>query len=656
MISRRRLLQLGGMAGAAVLLPFKWNIRKAYASPGLTKFGPNQALPGLGPTGIPALTPTSTAGGVDTYNIVMGQFKQKLHPSLGETTLWGYAQDGPSPNHRYLGGAIVAKRGRPVKLIARNNLPDTHILPVDITIPGAETGQATNRAAIHLHGGLVSWTNDGGPFSWFLPGNGGGGSSFLNGGPNPGQATYFYPNDQSARLIWYHDHAVGLTRLNAYAGLASAYILRDDYEQWLINAKLIPSREIPLIIQDKSFNDDGSLFYSSTYDAEVGPGSPAPFPSVVPEFFGDTILVNGMAYPYLEVEPRIYRFRMLNGAQARFFNLQLYYADASTGTEANLSNPGPKMIQIGTEGGFLPFPVALNDPPIRIRFDPATGNANAYTLLLAPAERADVLIDFSGCNVGSKLILYNDAPSPFPGGEPPISGPGAGPDTQTLMQFRVISRQGLPDPLSLKIIPAAAVKAERFSGNVNNSLLPVVGKLEQKLALRTRDLTLNEEFDEYGRLIQFLGTNVVDHINSEAKPSFGKTYATDPTEISKAGSIEIWRIFNLTGDVHPIHFHLVNVQVLSRRPFDAVNYSGAPLWTGPARRPDLNEMGWKETVRMNPGEMTEVIMKFDLPKTPSVPFSPRLATYGINGYEYVWHCHILEHEEHDMMRPLVVVP
>ncbi len=250
-------------------------------------------------------------------------------------------------------------------------------------------------------------------------------------------------------------------------------------------------------------------------------------------------------------------------------------------------------------------------------------------------------------------MLYNDAPVPFPGGDPPVQSPGTlGPDTRNLMQFRVIPRQGLRDPLSLQLIPRLAVKAENFFGNVNNAFLPGVAKLEKRLAAHTRDLTLNEEFDEFGRLIQFLGTNVVDHTNSEGNPSYARTFESAPTETPTAGTVEIWRIFNLTGDVHPIHFHLVNVQVLSRQPFDVANYNGTPIFTGPARRPDLNEMGWKETVRMNPGEMTEVIMKFDLPKVPFViPVSPRTG-----GHEYVWHCHILEHEEHDMMRPLVVTP
>ena len=265
MISRRRLLQMGGLAGAGLFLPMRWNVRRAYGQAPLflTKFGDEQALPGLGSTGIPVASPDITTPGTDTYRIVMGEFSQQLHPQLGLTKLYGYADETHgAPNHRYLGGVIVAKRGRPVKLIARNNLPGTHFLPVDTTIPGAETAGMQHHAAIHLHGGLVPWTSDGGPFSWFAP-DGTHGSSFMNGTGNNGEAEYFYPNDQSARLVWYHDHALGITRLNAYAGLASAYIIRDAHEQWLINAKLIPSgpqREIPLIIQDKSFIDkSGSL-------------------------------------------------------------------------------------------------------------------------------------------------------------------------------------------------------------------------------------------------------------------------------------------------------------------------------------------------------------------------------------------------------------
>ena len=465
----------------------------------------------------------------------------------------------------------------------------------------------------------------------------------------------------------------------------SAYIIRDALESRLISSQLLPSREIPLIIQDKTFVDGsdrqyvwgrrGDLWYPYRYETgsdptarwDYGPDAdppgavtgPLPIPSAVPEFFADTAIVNGAAYPYLEVEPRHYRFRILNGSQARFYNVQLYYADA-TGKEADLSRPGPAFTQIGTEGGFLSFPVRLNDPPRPIGFD-ANGNANRYTLLLAPAERADIVIDFSEVPVGAKLILYSDAPAPFPMGDPrndyftgdpdqssaggaPSTPPGMGPNTRTLMQFRIVPLAGNADARVMGTLPAIA---RAGSGNV---VLPPLSTLDPRRCERVRNLTLNEDFDERGRLVQRLGTAEQAGLNSQGLPTWGRAYMDAVTENPRNGSTEVWNIFNLTGDTHPVHFHLVNVQLLARRPFDPERWDGRPTWTGPARGPDANELGWKETVRMNPGECTTVIMKFDLPTVPfPVPSSPRTG-----GHEYVWHCHILEHEEHDMMRPLVV--
>jgi spore coat protein A len=268
----------------------------------------------------------------------------------------------------------------------------------------------------------------------------------------PGEAVYDYPNDQSARLLWYHDHALGYTRLNAYAGLASAYIIGDAAEDELVRLGLIPSGSIPLIIQDKTFKraDDmwgqvGDLWYPSVYESngpsgrwDLGPGDPPPVPSAIPEFFADTMLVNGAPYPTVQVAPKRYRLRILNGSQARFLNLQMYVADSSPDgitldSETNPTNPdGPAFIQIATEGGILPWPATfvkyVNGKPVNsnrvIRFDesgdpgaPTFGNANHYNLLLAPAERADLIVDFSGFK-GSQVILYNDAPAPFPGGDP----------------------------------------------------------------------------------------------------------------------------------------------------------------------------------------------------------------------------------------------
>jgi len=685
MLNRRRFLQAA--SGAVAFSALR---RRAYAfqqSPRIGKF--NQALPGLGPTGIPVATPVSAANSpVDAYQLQIRQFQQQILPApYGPTTFWGYVDANPTvaDNPRYLGPVIVAKKDRPVQLTVTNMLPNQHILPVDTTLMGAEPGQDVNRTSVHLHGGFNTWNYDGGPFAWFAP-DGQTGTSFLNGTGLKGQAQYYYPNQQSARLMWYHDHAIGITRLNAYAGIASAYLLGDDFEDALVASGVIPSMQIPLVIQDKSFNADGSLWYPSQYEYQNIPDLPNPWQplnqatvnsltgqtgrweseggtppliSCVPEYFSDTILVNGAVYPVASVPAALVRFRILNASQARFYNLQLYYESAETPGEADLSRPGPAMIQIGTEGGFLFGPAILNDPPRQIAYDtnpasPTFGNVNRYNLLLAPAERADLIIDFARA-AGKSLILYNDAPAPFPGGDQrndyftgdlnmqPIGGalptqPGQSPNTRTLLRFAVG--------------PAAAASVETPPRSLVFSLTWLLARaadpVTQVRGVRVRELTLNEDMDDFGRLIQRLGTNT----KPSGSASFGRGYPDPATETPRAGDVEIWRIFNLTGDTHPIHFHLVNVQVLGRRPFDANDYDGTPQFTGPMRGPDPNEIGYKETVRVNPNEMIMVIMKFKLPNVPfSVPTSPRTG-----GYEYVWHCHILEHEEHDMMRPLVVSP
>jgi spore coat protein A len=663
-------------------------------------------LQGLGPAGIPVAAPNKGLfPDEDYYEIQLGEFTQQMHPDLpGPTKFWGYADvtNGRAPNFRYLGGVVVAEQGRPVRLKAINKLPGVHPLPIDTTLMGSGPNDAQNRAVIHLHGGHTPWICDGGPYAWFTP-DGQTGASFLNGTGIAGEALYRYPNDSNARMEWYHDHAVGITRLNAYAGLATAYIIRDAEELRLIEAKIIPSIEIPLILQDKTFVSQveidkgyrwgkaGDLWYPYEYEVngppsgrwDYGPAlgevitDPAmqnlPMPSCVPEYFSDTPVINGTLYPYLAVEPRHYRFRILNAAQARFFNLQLYYEQSSTPGEADLSKPGPRLVEIGTEGGFLPVPVALNSPPRQFSVqEDSMGNAIpstlTYTLLIAPAERADLIIDFSKVPAGSKLILYNDAPAPFPDGDcrndyftgdpdqtgmggAPSTEPGMGPNTRTLMQIQVVPRVGAPDPPTMNLLEERAVNQSLAMPHV----LPEIQALTAGARRApVRDLTLNEDFDGYGRLIQMLGNNHPTRTDVTGASFFGRAYMDPATEVVQNGSTEIWRIFNLTGDTHPIHFHLVNVRVISRQPFDCDSYLANPAdpqFIGPARPPDFNELGMKETVRMHPGECTAVAMTFKLPVVPyAVPDSPRTG-----GAEYVWHCHILEHEEHDMMRPLVVV-
>jgi spore coat protein A len=688
-ITRRKFLGISAVAGASMLVPWKFAVREAWAqygvnSPNLIKFvQPLRSVGGLAGVFNPALQeaiPLASSDGTriwgtttaNHYTIEINPFSDLLHPGpagslvWGPTPLWGYNPVGAIQKH--LGGIIVSTKNSPTQITFRNNLPPMNIIPVDTTIPGAN--QAQNRTAVHLHGGYVPWISDGGPHDWWAP-DGTHGMSFLNNQVlNPAaainEAEYYYPNDQSARLVWYHDHAWGITRTNAYAGVASGYVITDPEEAVLVGQGVpgpADAKTFYMVFQDKIFNPNGSLFYANIYDfALFGPAgvpsfgenllSPPPVPSCVPEFFGDTILVNGTVYPYIEVEPRRYRFRLLNACNARFLNPRLVYAMGKVfpeNTEPDTASLGPGFTQIGTEGGFLPAPVLVD--------------GKAFQLLLAPAERADIIVDFSKVKPGKTLILYNDAPGPFPGGaaifdfnpkntKTPTSIPGYGPNTRTLLQIRVKPLTGTADaPLTVTLpllYPPALVNQVAGVPNV-----PVINRAAGTATVGGvtgvfRSLTLNEGFDEYGRLAQFIGTDV--QMAGTTPGFFGRRYMDTPTEIIQSGAIEIWEIANLSADTHPLHFHLVNVQVLARQAFNMKTYAGVPNLSGPVMAPDPNELGWKETVRMNPGEVIWVIAKYDLAPTPfPIPPSPRT-----DSNEYVWHCHILEHEEHDMMRPVIV--
>jgi len=685
MSNRRDFVKAVAAMSTGALLGGKW--QSAWASnrsPRLAKF--IQPLRGVGSGGIPlaASDGTRTRAGITAvhYSLSMEQFEDQLHPSLpNPTRLWGYRPSNISAGGmRHLGGIVVAQRGVPVQVTATNALPATHILPVDASIMGAEKGQGANHASVHLHGGFVPWISDGGPHAWFDP-QGGYGVSAMGAQPGStifkavsaslaaGQAEYYYPNLQGARMLWYHDHAHGITRLNAYAGLASAYVITDSYEsQTMTMGYGLPGpldpRTCYLVFQDKVFvgpqtesldptwdflmpaSRAGDLWYPHLHDEErlkKWTPPPAPNPSAVPEQFGDTILVNGIVAPYLEVEQRQYRLRMLNACNSRFLNPRLLFAKGASGvdaTEADTTKAGPAFVQVGTEGGFLPAPVMLN-------------GKGQPQLLLAPAERADLIVDFRDVPAGAILILYNDAAAPFPGGDSaedyypgnpktPVAEPGFTPDTRTLLQIRVKARTGAADasiqlPTTGTQNPFDAPYLVAQQPGVPTAVPPGVP---------VRRLTLNEGFDAYGRLLQEIGTD------QPVSGSFGRGYHTAPTEVANAGSVEVWEILNLSADTHPMHFHLVNVQVLSRQPISANYAGGTPTWLGRPQAPDANELGWKETVRMNPGRATRVVMRFDLPAgLPfTVPPSPRTG-----GNEYVWHCHILEHEEHDMMRPLIVM-
>ena len=723
-MNRRHFLRKAAGVAGWFTIPRSISFRRRNNPRNITKF--SATLPGLGPDGannlgnyIPVLTPDKrTYPGIDYYDIVAQQFTQTLHPAIGSTRFWGYA-DAKKPQHKYLGGVIVSTSGTSVKLNVTNLLPPKHILPVDPTTIEDEMADEVrgrfDRITVHQHGAIVGWTSDGGPASWFTnaknPGGFKHGSSFVNKGANPGSAIYDYPNTQSARLVWYHDHAYGITRLNAYAGLASAYLITDDAETRMIRENILPDVPgyplgVPLIIQDKSFFDPandpnypvtgaqkGDIWYPHSYPNvpipsmklpvqcgntgrwKVSGGTP-PSVSLVPEAFFETNLVNGAPYPTLRVSPRRYRFRVLNAAQGRFYNLQWYVADRSadgitlveSSDRDNNGNPirvptnpaGPKVIQIGKEGGFLPAPVVLNDPPkpigysLTIENDPRNGNVNRYNLLIAPGERADIVIDFRGFE-GQSIVLYNDAPAPFPMGDirndyyvgaPNLTcidgktsgSPGEGPDTRIVMRFDVDRNGTTDEPHFEATLAALSTSLPR----VFLEALPATPVADSPPKVKT----LDESFDNHGRLIQQLGSPDVSG------------YLSKPVDFASPGETQVWQVYNLTGDTHPIHLHLVNIQIVKREAWQ-FDSSGKPVFPlrpipGTARPPDPNEAGWQETVRMNPGEVTTIITKFDMPSGD--PPSPRLQReYGIKGAEFVWHCHILEHEEHDMMHALVIV-
>jgi FtsP/CotA-like multicopper oxidase with cupredoxin domain len=873
------------------------------------------------------------------------QLNGGLTPTLMPDGSQAYGVDNP----HFLGPVIVAQKDRAVRITFYNLLPTGSggdlFLPVDSTFMGSGDGQMMdgydpipttggtvmdearnpmcgeypksgmcfkdNRATLHLHGGITPWISDGTPHQWITPANETTpwpqGVSVQNvpdmvgasrpaglpdcSAPNDGCMTFYYTNQQSARLMFYHDHAWGITRLNVYAGEAAGYIITDATEQKLFGPTGTFSslgEGIPLVIQDRTFvpqdkqlynqydangnvisygqdptwdktrwGSYGNLWYEHVYMPAQNPNDPSgmsafgrwmygpwfwppqndlkygpidnpyydpncnlddpstwqyqsdPFcePPLIPgtpnnsagmEQFNDTPIVNGTAYPTVTLDPATYRFRILNAANDRFWNLQWYVAD-STGTEValnaaelavaqtdpnvfptpdtTLSPAGPSWIQVGTEGGFLPAPVVVPNQPITWITDPTRfdfGNVDKHSLLVAPAERADVIVDFSKF-AGKTLILYNDAPAAFPAriasydyytGGPDLSPagapttlPGYGPNTRTIMQVKIA--KGNNKAFNLSALQAAFKHHSDGSGVFEADQHPIiVGQAAYNSAYGTNfaasgdcsnlngtnkcdgfarisqyggqdfrfdtlkgpQLKVNIEpkaihdemnaatFDEYGRMTANLGIEA-------SPPSPGLTnvnlmpYAFPPTEIIDATNLpkgdinvtpiasgtdgtQIWKITHNGVDTHPIHFHLYDVQLLNRVTWDNIIIP-----------PDANELGWKDTLRVSPLEDTIIALRPVIPTLPfevpnsvrkinpmmplfngADPLNPQIGDQGVLasatlsdllgiglppsngqgepidvvnhlvnfGWEYVFHCHILSHEEMDMMRPVLV--
>jgi len=781
---------------------------------------------------------------------------------------------------RYLGPFIIAQRDVPVRVKFYNLLPTGAggdlFLPVDTTVMGSGMGPVPmlnpdgtpmlnadgsvmyesytqNRATLHLHGGNTPWISDGTPHQWITPS--GEDTVYPKGvsvynvpdmpNPGPGAMTFYYTNHQSARLMFYHDHSYGITRLNVYAGEAAGYLIEDEVEMALISSGIIPQDQIPLIIQDRTFVPDnttpitnmwgtfpsqldfqdptwnttiwgapGDLWYPHVYMTMQNPGDPSgmnmfgrwqyspwfwppympkygpvpnpyydpanpnnpmeppmipgtPNPSMPGEAFMDTPVVNGVAYPYLEIQPKTYRFRILNAADDRFWNLQLYLADSTVttpdertntevkmvpavltpgfpdgwptdGREGGVPDPataGPSFIQIGNEGGFLPAPTVLPMQPVDWNWDQGTFDfsiLSKFTLLLGTAERADVIVDFSQF-AGKTLILYNDCPAPVPAADPrldyftgkpdqtdsggsPTTVAGFGPNTRTIMQIRVANATPAA-PFDLAALMAAfnstATTKGAFAASQNQIIIPQaaygsaynatftdtyahifddsltftpIGS-DTSVTLPMQSKAIHDEMNgvverDYGRMAVQFGVEL-PRTSAFMQTTILYNYADPPTEIIKPSiygtqigvlgdGTQIWKIVHNGVDTHTVHWHMFEVQLINR-----------VAWDNNVRPPDANELGWKETLRVNPLQNTYVALRpivpplpFDIPNSirpldPTQPLGTILKTQNdikdpsgepitlvnhlVNfGWEYVWHCHILAHEENDMMRAIVV--
>jgi spore coat protein A len=486
---------------------------------------------------------------------------------------------------------------------------------LDWVSPPAAGATVPVPVATHLHGGDTRSLSDGHPDAWETA------VATTPAAYYQSSATfvmpYLYDNAQESGHLWYHDHALGITRTNVYMGLAGLYFLRDANENALRagTRPVLPSYpyEVPLVIQDRLFDTDGSLFYPDTPMA----GTSAVAPSHLPEFFGDVVLVNAQAWPVLAVEPRKYRFRLLNGSDSRFYDLKLV-------TTANRA--GPAITVIGNELGFL-------DRPAVPSANWVGGPRNV--LSIAPGERYDIIVDFTGIRAGTRLLLVNSAAAPYPAGAPITPG-----TADQVMAFDVSL------PLNAAIRNASVANSTNLRGAAALGAVTTRGKT----IAATRKILLWEGVDALGRLQTMLGD--ATPIAPTATPGATNgtmTYKDPVTETPKVGTWEIWEFYNCTVDAHPIHMHLVDFRILNRQAFTFTSVpkamsdgSEGGALTGvklarATRAPGAWEAGRKDTVQAFPGEVTRVLVNFK------------------RAGDYVYHCHILSHEDHEMMRPYRVI-
>jgi spore coat protein A len=678
-ITRRRFLEYGAVAGASLFIPLRFGSYAVAQIPGGT-LDPNDVTKFVTPMLIPPVMPragTITMPGgkpADYYEISVKQFDQQILPAgMPATTVWGYGAVASASKrglllHNAPSLTIESQWKRPVRIKWINDLKDPsgnyrpHLLPVDPTLhwanppggvagrdsrpdfgstPGPYTGPVP--IVTHLHGAVgVGDESDGYAEAWYLPAAanippgyategtwynffaGKAASKFaVNWGP--GFATFQYPNDQRESTLWYHDHALGMTRLNVYAGPAGFFLVRGgpSGDKQILDTRtgttaVLPSPapnegdrfppnktyyEIPIAVQDRSFDDDGSLFYPDTrafFDGITGSYIPETDISPIwnPEFFGNTIMVNGNTWPFQSVETRRYRLRFLNGCQSRF--LILDFNDI----------PGIEVWQIGNEGGFLAAPVNLT----------AT---NGNRLLMGLAERADMIVDFTNVPVGNYVLANVGPDEPFGGGVPGVDFPVADPGTTgQIMEFRVVPAVA-PDPTT----PPMFLQ------------LPAITPLPP--ATVTRPLALLERPSAFfdGPAVALLGT-VAGDPNLAPGVWMEREWADPETENPAVGTTEVWELYNASADAHPIHIHEVAFEVVNRQDI-LINEDTSEVQVVPGSvptPPESWETGLKDSVVAYPGQVTRLRLRFTNPG------------------QFVWHCHIVEHEDNEMMRSYRIGP
>ena len=677
MATRRRFLAYCGGTTLGLFAVDRFGHRQVLAQVPGGSLDPAQLPKYQTPVLVPPVMPRAgvlrLAGGknADYYEISLRQLTQQVLPAgWPATTVWGYGPAGASRRGPALHAApsltIEARVGMPVVVKWINDLKDAtgaflpHLLTVDPTLhwanpPGGLTGRDSTSTfastpspytgpvpmVVHLHGAVgVGDESDGYAEAWTLPdavnipaGHATRGTwtdffaakaqSLYGLSWGPGFEVFRYPNQQRAATLWYHDHTLGMTRLNVYAGPAGFYLVRGgpSGDKAVLDSRtgttaLLPGPapiegdkfppnkaygEIALAIQDRSFNADGSLFYPDSrafFDGVAGPYAPhtdiAPYWN--PEFFGNAMIVNGATWPFLAVEQRRYRLRLLNGCQSRFLILDFSQI------------PGIAVWQLGNEGGFLPAVVDVTG---------TQGNR----LLLGPAERADVVVDFAGVPAGTHILRNLGPDEPFGGGQPGVDfEPADAATTGQVMQFRV----GPALTADLSTPPPFLV-------------LPPVAPLPAPSVVRR--LALVEEMSMHvddAPAMALLGT-------VEGDPATGATWSARPwhesvTETPAVGATEVWEMFNTTGDAHPMHLHDVVFEVLNRQPIVVDETSRRVQLNGPVEPPQASEGGFKDTVIAYPGQVTRIRAQFSTPG------------------QFVWHCHIVEHEDNEMMRPMRVGP